>query len=34
MLASLNEKLRTRSLALSSTAMPVFVTDLAGQVQT
>ena len=33
MLASLNEKLRTRSLALSSTAMPVFVTDLAGQVQ-
>jgi PAS domain S-box-containing protein len=32
-LAETNAQLRTRSLALSSTAMPVFVTDLAGRVQ-
>lgn len=33
MLATANERLRTRSLALSSTAMPAFVADLAGQIQ-
>lgn len=32
-LVKANEKLRTRSLALASTAMPVLVTDLDGQVQ-
>jgi PAS domain S-box-containing protein len=32
-LASVNERLRTRSLALSSTAMPVMVADLEGRVQ-
>ncbi|MBA3057133.1 MAG: PAS domain S-box protein [Gammaproteobacteria bacterium] len=32
-LLRVNEKLRTRSLALASTAMPVLVTDLHGKVQ-
>ncbi len=32
-LTETNAQLRTRSLALSSTAMPVFVTDLVGRVQ-